>query len=142
MLLKLQSSFKSSNLMKIVSTIARVLLGLLFTVFGLNGFFQFIHMPPPSGVAGQYLGILFSTHFYVVIFAAQLAGGVLVLLNRFVALGLVLLGPVLVNILCFHSFMAPDGLGLAGFAAVLWLIVFWASRSAFAGIFQANIETK
>ena len=82
--------------MKTAFTIARILLGLLFTVFGLNGFLHFIPMQPPAGLAGQYMGALFVSHYLVVVFLLQLIGGVLLLANRYVPLGLLLLGPVVV----------------------------------------------
>ena len=77
--------------MKIAVLIARILLGLLFAVFGLNGFLHFIPMKPPTGLAGQYMGALFVSHYLVVVFLLQLIGGVLLLLNRFVPLALLLL---------------------------------------------------
>jgi putative oxidoreductase len=126
--------------MKIAVLVARVLLGLLFLVFGLNGFFNFIHMPPPTGLAGQYFGVLFVSHYLVLVFLLQVAGGVLLLANRYVPLSLILLGPVLVNILLFHSLMAPEGLPLAFVATVLWFVVFAGVRKAFAGVFVAKVE--
>ena len=126
--------------MKIAALISRILLGLLFTVFGLNGFLHFIPMQPPAGLAGQYMGALFVSHYLVVVFLLQLIGGVLLLVNRFVPLALLLLGPVLVNILLFHACMAPEGLPMALFAIVLWLIVFAGVRSAFAGVFVQKVE--
>ena len=126
--------------MKIAVLIARILLGLLFLVFGLNGFLHFIPMPPPSGLAGQYMGALFVSHYLVVVFLLQVVGGALLLANRYVPLGLLLLGPVLVNILLFHSFMAPEGLPIALFATVLWVIVFAGARKAFAGVFAQRVE--
>jgi putative oxidoreductase len=126
--------------MKIAVLIARILLGLLFLVFGLNGFLHFIPMPPPAGLAGQYMGALFISHYLVVVFLLQVVGGALLLAGRYVPLGLLLLGPVLVNIVLFHSFMAPEGLPIALFATVLWLIVFVGVRKAFAGVFAQRVE--
>ena len=123
--------------MKIAALIARYLLGLVFLVFGLNGFLHFIPMQPlPPGPAGQFLTALFASHFVFVVSAVQLAGGVLLLVNRYVPLALTILGPVIVNILCFHIFMAPAGLPLAVVVAVLWFLTTWSVRSAFAGILQ------
>jgi hypothetical protein len=122
--------------MKTTSLIARLLLGLVFLVFGLNGLHPFIPMPPPTGLAGQYMGVMFVSHYMVTVFLIQVAGGVLLLANRFVPLALVLLGPVLVNILLFHSLMAPEGLPLAVIVTALWLIVFFSVRRAFAGIVE------
>ncbi|MBN9617628.1 MAG: hypothetical protein BGO25_19365 [Acidobacteriales bacterium 59-55] len=125
--------------MKAAVLIARNLLGLIFLVFGLNGFFHFIPMPPPSGLAGQYMGALFVSHALVVIFLLEIAGGALLLVNRFVPLALVLLGPVLVNILIFHFLMARAGLPMAFFVTLLWLIVFAGVRRAFRGIFVQTV---
>lgn len=125
--------------MKIAFTIARVLLGLLFTVFGLNGFLHFIPMQSPTGLAGQYMGALFLSHYLVVVFLLQLIGGVLLLANRYVPFGLLLLGPVLVNILLFHSTMAPAGLPMALVATALWLVIFSGVRKAFAGVFVQKV---
>jgi hypothetical protein len=127
--------------MKIAVLITRILLGLLFTVFGLNGFLHFIPMqPPPPGLAGQYTAALFQSHYLVVVFLLQLIGGLLLLANRFVPLALLLLGPVIVNILLFHVFMAPEGLPMALFAVVLWLVVFAGVRKAFAGVLVQRVE--
>jgi putative oxidoreductase len=126
--------------MKIVTLIARILLGLLFLVFGLNGFLHFIPMTPPAGLAGQYMGALFLSHYLVAVFLLQIVGGALLLANRFIPLALILLGPVLVNILLFHSLMAPEGLPMALFATVLWAILFYSVRRAFAGVLVQRAE--
>jgi putative oxidoreductase len=126
--------------MKIATLIARILLGLLFLVFGLNGFLHFIPMAPPAGLAGQYMGALFLSHYLVAVFLLQTIGGALLLANRFVPLALVLLGPVLVNILLFHALMAPEGLPMALFATVLWALLFYAARRAFAGVLVQRVE--
>jgi putative oxidoreductase len=128
--------------MKILTSISRFLLGFIFLVFGLNGFLHFIPMPPPSGVAGQFLGSMFVSKYLLLVFAIQLIGGVLLLVNRYVPLALTILGPIIVNILLFHSLMNPAGLGLALFVTILWGVVFASVRSAFAGIFQARVEIK
>jgi putative oxidoreductase len=108
--------------MKTVSTIARFVLALMFLVFGLNGFLQFIKLPPPTGAAAQFMGALFVSHEIVVIMAIQVLAGVLLLWSRFVPLALILLAPIIVNIGLFHAFMAPSGLPLPGFAVILWLL--------------------
>lgn len=122
--------------MKIASTIARYLLGLVFLVFGLNGFLHFIPMPPPKGaLAAQFGGVIFASHYWVVVFGVQVIGAVLLLVNRFVPLALVLLGPVIVNIFFFHALMAPEGLPLAIIVVVLWLILAVRYKQYLAGIF-------
>jgi putative oxidoreductase len=124
--------------MKILTRITRTLLGLLFLTFGLNGFFHFIPMPPPTGLAGQFLGSMFVSHYLVAVFLLETIAGALLLANRYVAVALVLLGPILVNILLFHALMAQEGLPLAIVAFILWLTVFIESRRSFSGIFAAR----
>lgn len=130
----------SSAAARITLLIARYLLGFMFTVFGLNGFLHFIPQPPPTGMALQYLSALSASHIMVPVFLLQTVSGVLLLLNRFVPIALVLLGPVIVNILLYHALMAPEGLPPGIFALILWAIVFYSVRSAFAGVFAARVE--
>jgi hypothetical protein len=125
--------------MKIASIIARYLLGFIFLVFGLNGFLHFIPMPPPTGLAGQYMGALYVSHYLVFIFLLQLLPGILLLANRFVPLAVTLLGPVVVNILCYHAFMDHSGLPLAVIVVILWFLTFFGVRFAFAGLFQSQV---
>jgi uncharacterized membrane protein YphA (DoxX/SURF4 family) len=125
--------------MKIVFQIARILLGLLFLVFGLNGFLHFIPVPPPAGqLAGQFMGVLLQSHYLIVVSVVEIAGGALLLANRFVPLGLILLGPIVVNILLFHTFMAPEGLPLAGVATMLWFAVLASRYKVFLALMAAK----
>jgi putative oxidoreductase len=124
--------------MKIFTAIVRVLLGLLFFVFGMNGFLQFINQPPPTGIALQFLSALLESREFAVIFGIQALGGALLLANRFVPLALILLAPIILNIVLFHFFMAPAGLPLALVAAAMWAIVFFSVRRVFAGLFQSK----
>src|ERR1700692_2680538 len=123
-----------------IMKIARNLLGLLFLVFGLNGFLHFIPMAPQPGLAGQYMSSLFVSHYLVFVFSLQVIGGALLLANRFVPLALVLLGPIIVNILSFHSLMAPEGLPMPLFTTLLWGIVFYSLRRAFSGVFVKHVQ--
>jgi putative oxidoreductase len=121
--------------MKIASLIARLLLGVIFVVFGLNGFLHFIKAPMPTGIAGQFVGAIFASGYWAVIFGVQVISGVLFLANRFVPLALVLIGPVIVNILAIHGLMGAPGLPLAIVVAVLWAIVAIRNKQHLAGIF-------
>src|SRR5436309_6724724 len=122
--------------MKIVILIARLLLGLIFVVFGLNGFLNFLSMGPmPTGLAGQFIGALFMSHYYWIVAGLQVIGGLLLVANRFVPLALVLLGPIIVNILLYHLFLNPAGIGLAIAVTILWFVVFYGHRQYFSGIF-------
>jgi putative oxidoreductase len=125
--------------MKIAVLVARILLGLTFLVFGLNGFLNFLHMPMPPGPAGQYMGVLFVSHYLHAVCVVEVIGGVLLLSGQFIPLGLVLLGPVLFNILLFHTFLFPSGFPPALFTTVLWFIVFYGVRKAFGGIFAQKV---
>jgi len=127
--------------MKIVAMIARLLLGLMFLVFGLNMFLHFIPMGPmPAGLAGQFSTALFAAHYFYVVGAIMVVSAILFLVNRYVPLGLVLLGPVLVNILLYHILMAPKGIATGAFATLLWLLTAYRVRSAFRGIFQQRVQ--
>lgn len=122
--------------MKIVTLISRLLLGLIFVVLGLNGFLNFLNMGSmPTGLAGQFIGALALSHYFWVVAALQVAGGALLLVNRFVPLALVLLGPVIVNIVLYHVFLNSSGAVMAIVVVILWGIVFYAHRHHFSGIF-------
>ena len=124
--------------MKIAATISRYLLAVAFTVFGLNGFFNFLpagHMP---ALAMQYVTVLAASHYTIPIFAVQLACGILFLINRYVPLALTLIGPVIVNILLFHILMFPIGVFPGLLATICWFILFAKHYQSFAGIFQAR----
>jgi putative oxidoreductase len=119
---------------KIVSVIARYLLGLMFTVFGLNGFLKFIHQPPPSNpLAIQFFVAISASHFAAFFFAMQLISGLLLLSGFFVPLALTVLAAELYNILAFHLTLSP-GIAPALVACVLWLLVFLQYRTSFNGV--------
>ena len=128
--------------MKIASISARYLLGLTFTVFGLNGFLNFIHQPPPANpLAIQFFVAVSASHFAAFFFAVQIFGGLLLLSGRFVPLALTLLAAVLYNILAFHLTMAPSSIAPGLVASVLWVLVFLQYRESFKGIFTAKAAT-
>jgi hypothetical protein len=117
------------------------LLGLLFLVFGLNGFLHFLPMGPmPSGSAGKFIGALAESHFMTVVFALQLIPAVMLLLNQYVPLALTLLGPVIVNIVLFHALMDPAGLPPGAIAAVLWFLAAHDYRANFSGLLHRRVE--
>ncbi len=129
--------------MKTTSMVARYLLGLMFTVFGLNGFLQFVHQPPPANpLAMQFLVAVSASHFAAFFFAVQVVGGLLLLFGFFVPLALTLLAAVLFNILAFHLTMAPGSIAPALVACGLWILVFRQYRESFKGIFSAKHATQ
>ncbi len=122
--------------MKITALIARILLGLVFFVFGLNGFLHFIPMGNlPSGPAGQYLTILFQSHYVLFVSGFQVIGGALLLINRYVPLGLTILGPVIVNILLFHLLLEHEGALLGVVVALLWGFLVYYHHQYFSSLF-------
>src|SRR5258706_14077651 len=123
--------------MKIATIIARSLLGLIFVVFGSNMFLHFIPMPPPpEGPAREFMTALFLSHYLYVVGALQVVGGVLLFTGRWTPLGLVLVGPVIVNILCFHVLMAPAGLPMAIVVSLLALFLLWRYPEHFPGLLK------
>ena len=116
---------------------ARLLLGLIFFIFGLNGFFHFIPLPPPSSeAAGAYMGGLFgSSYFFPLLALVQTVSGALLLAGRMLPLALILLAPVTVNILLYHVFLDPAGMGMAlmvvGLNALLGALYFEDFRPLF-----------
>jgi len=121
--------------MKTATIISRVLLGLIFVTFGLNMFLNFIPMPPPpEGPAREFMTALFMSHYVYVVGGLQVVGGLLLLSGRWMPLGLTLLGPVIVNIVCFHVLMAPAGLPMAIVVSLLALFLLWRYREHFAGL--------
>ncbi len=124
--------------MKALILISRVLLGLVFLVFGLNGFLNFIPQPPPTGLAGQFIGSMYVSHYLAAVFALQIVAGALLLANRFVPAALTILAPLLVNIALFHATMAPAGYAPAAIAIALWTVLFVRERAAFRSLFAAK----
>lgn len=122
--------------MKIATIVLRSLLGLIFVVFGLNGFLHFIPNPPVAGAAAQFWGGLAATGYMLpLIFGAQVLGGALLLTGTMVPLGLVILAPVIVNIFSYHLYLARDGLLVATVVSAIELFLAWRHWSAFAPIF-------
>jgi putative oxidoreductase len=123
--------------MKILIIIARVLLGLIFVVFGSNAFLHFLPMPPlPEGVAGLYLKAFLESGYVYVIGGMQLIAGLLLLVGRFVPLGLTILAAMIFNIWAFHILMAPEGFPPALVVTVLEAFLLWQYRSAFAPLLK------
>ena len=125
--------------MKGASTVARYVLGLMFLVFGLNGFLQFLPQPQfPNPLAIQFFITVSASHFAAFFFALQVLGGLLLLSGFFVPLALTVLAAELYNILAFHLTMAPRSIAPALVACVLWILIFLRYRESFSGIFSAK----
>lgn len=120
--------------MKTASLIARVLLALLFIVFGLNFWLKLIPVPPASGQAGAFLGAMFVSGYLAVIKALEVVGGLLVLSRRSLPLGLLVLGPIIININLYDLFLSKGFNPPALLAAVLSLFLLWTERNRFAAL--------
>ncbi|HET9801912.1 MAG TPA: hypothetical protein VFP96_01625 [Candidatus Acidoferrum sp.] len=124
--------------MKILTIAVQVLVGFVFVFFGSNAFLHFLPAQLPPGPGGDFLKLLFDSHYVLFVGGAQVIGGALVLSNRFVPLGLTILGPVLVNILLFHSLLSHVGWQPGAVMAILWIFLFFRYKGNFAGIFAAK----
>jgi putative oxidoreductase len=124
--------------MKIVVVIARVLLGLMFVFFGLNGFLNFLPAPPLTGVPGAFLGALITSHYVYLVCAVQVLAGLFLLGNQFLPLALALLAPVIANIVTYHLTMDRSGAQLAILATILWAFLAWKFRAYFAPLATRN----
>jgi hypothetical protein len=119
---------------------ARVVLGLLFLVFGINYFFPFLPNPPSPAEGQAFLGALFQTgYMFPLIKTFEVLGAVLVLFG-FVPIGLLMLTPVVVNIFAFQLFLAPNQLALGALIVVLMAFLAWSYRSHFAPLFERASE--
>ncbi len=120
---------------RITSLILRLLLGLTFTVFGLNGFFHFIPMPPHEGGAADFMASLAATGYMrPLLNTTEVLSGLLILSGRGLPLGLLILAPVLVNILLFHLILTPGESTIAVLLVGIALALAWIHRSAWRGI--------
>jgi len=121
--------------MKIVVIIARILLGVIFVAFGLNAFFHFLPRWLPPGLAGQFVGAMFHSHYVLFVSTFEVISGVLLLVDRYVPLALTILAPIILNIIMFHILLPPIGWQPGVLAAILWIFLFIHYRKYFACIF-------
>ena len=126
--------------MKIVAVVARLLLGLAFLIFGLNGFLNFLPAPPLTGYMEQFTSVLFASHYSIAVFGFQVLIGVLLLTNQYVPLALAMLAPILVNILTFHATMNPQGIGPGIICTILWIVLVYRYRSHYAPLFERTAK--
>jgi len=125
-----------SRLDQLAGHLGRILLGLVFFVFGLNGFLHFLPDPPlPPKATPFIMGLASTGYFFVLLKGVEVLAAVLLLTNRSVPLALVLLAPIVVNIAAFHFVLAPGGTGMAIVILALELFVAWKHRAAFAPLF-------
>lgn len=117
--------------MKYFTYTIQILLGLIFTIFGLNYWLKFIPVPPPSGDAAVFMGVLHGSGYLAVIKGIEIMGGLLTLSGRLTPIGLLFLGPVIVNIVLYDLLLSKafNPLGIAVAAMSVYLL--WATRDRF-----------
>lgn len=120
--------------------VARVLLGLVFFVFGLNGFLHFIPQPPPAESARGFFELLTGSYLFSLVKGTEVVVGLALLSNRFVALALVVLAPITVNIFMFHAAVAGEGLPMPIVLLALQGYLAWVNRAAYAKLLTAKAE--
>jgi uncharacterized membrane protein YphA (DoxX/SURF4 family) len=129
-----------STVTRYLPTAARIVLGLIFFVFGLNGFLNFLHAPPPEGAAGAFAGALLATgYMFPLIKGTEVLGGLLLLSGRFVPFALTILAPVIVNIVLFHLVLAPPN-PITFLVPIAEIYLAYAYRDAFRGVLSANAK--
>ena len=128
-----------TTIRKVVPAAARLFLGLVFTVFGLNFFLHFIPQPPAPPQAAAFAGALFASgYFFPLLKITEIAAGLLLLSGFFVPLALAVLAPVIVNIIGFHLFLVRAGLALPLAVLVAEIYLAWSYRAAFAPMLHAR----
>lgn len=121
---------KASKAVRITAIVSRIFLGLVFLVFGLNGFFNFLPAPPPEGAAGAFIGGLAqSGYFFPLLKGTEVVIGILLIGNLFVPLALVMLVPINLNIFLFHVFLGPQGWQMGALLLLLNLLLAWHYRT-------------
>ena len=126
--------------MNTAATIARFVLGLVFVVFGLNGFLNFMPMGPVPALAGQFAGALIESPYMAVVLMLEILSGVFLLTNSYALLATTFVAPIIVNILLFHIFLAPAGLPLASIVAALWVVSAYFYRALLSPLFQKRFD--
>jgi uncharacterized membrane protein YphA (DoxX/SURF4 family) len=127
--------------MKVATIILRILLGLVFLIFGLNKLHTFIPTGTMTPTAGTFIGVMVETKYFAVIGFLEALGGLLLLFNRFVPLSLTILGPIIVNIFLTGLLMDNRGIPMAGAVTAVWLFLFWRYKNNFTPLFEAKAKT-
>jgi uncharacterized membrane protein YphA (DoxX/SURF4 family) len=127
--------------MKVATIILRILLGLVFLIFGINKIHMFIPAGAMTATAGTFIGVMVDTKYFAVIGFLEALGGLLLLFNRFVPLALTILGPIIVNIFLTGLLMDNRGIPMAGAVTAVWLFLFWRYKNNFTPLFEAKART-
>ena len=134
---------KGTFSMKIAALISRLLLGLIFVVFGLNGFFNFMPMPEDIPLEAQFFTQALMSTGYMMAFikGTEVVVGVLFLLNCFTPLALVVIAPISINIFLMHLFLAPSGLPIAIAINAMVVLLAWHHKEVFQPILKMKARS-
>lgn len=126
--------------MKHVFTGARIILGLIFLIFGLNGFFNFLPPQPPlpEPAMNFIMALVNSGYILKLVKGIEVLAGIALLTNRFVALALLFLAPIVINILLFHTILAPAGAVMAIGITFLTAVLAYANREKYSALFESK----
>ncbi|MCC6275366.1 MAG: DoxX family membrane protein [Leptospiraceae bacterium] len=128
--------------MKKIILAVRILLGLIFTVFGLNGFFNFLPMPAPAPEAGAFFMALMATKYFLpVLKVTETVCGLLLLSDFFVPLALTILAPITINIFLFHTFLDRGGLIMAVAVVAMNAFLAYGYRNSYTGVLTAKADS-
>lgn len=116
----------------------RLIFGLLFVVFGLNGFLNFIPTPTPTPESGAFLGALFATgYMFPIIKGLEIIVGLALLANKYVPLALVVIFPIVINIFLVHTILDPSGFIMGLALLVFNLTLIWSNKETYSPLFKA-----
>ena len=138
----IRSREKESPAMKHAVLGARLLLGLIFVVFGVNPWLQFLPLPELNEPATAFFSAMAASYLLTFVKLTEVVGGLLLLSGRFVPFALIILAPVVLNILFFHLFLDTTGLAMSVFLVAVQIFLAWAYRDSFTGVLAMNAQPK
>jgi len=121
--------------------IVRSLVGLIFVVFGLNGFLNFLPMPAPAPAAGKfYMALMATGYFLPLLKITEIVAGTMLLSNKLPALGIILLAPIIVQIFFFHAVLDPAGLAMPVFLVLAEGFLGFSYLKSYKGVLEVNAK--
>ncbi len=117
----------------------QIIMGLIFFVFGLNGFLNFIPQPtPPEGALKYLMGLMAAPYFFPLLKGVEVIAGLSLLTNRFVALALVVLAPIVLQIFLYHTILDPSGAIMAITLMIFLLVLAWGKKEKYSALLTSK----